>query len=343
MNRSTKNVLKSWLIIGFIIGVVVMGGCNIRSGVNKNASGQYFPVLTADGSGIMDCSGEWIVESLDIEEVLISDLMVNGLAPVINIGDDYYTYVNQEGEFPFDQQFEMTMPFSEGLAAVKVAGKWGFIDPTGKLVIKPQYLSVEIGRYNNGLANVAVEEHEMGFASSWIFINQDGEQVLGPYPRVGSFSDGYAAVWGLSEGEERVSGFINTEGDLVLELTQEDRLVPAGEYSEGLFPVKDAEKQIKEGVCSIGFMNKDKAWVIDPQYCEVGPFRNGLAPVSRSVDPLMKNSGYINTAGEVVIEEQYDFASPFLSGCALVRWDNHRASGLIDTQGEFIYQHDLEN
>ncbi len=31
------------------------------------------------------------------------------------------------------------LPFSEGLAAVQIAGRWGFVDHTGKLVIPAQF------------------------------------------------------------------------------------------------------------------------------------------------------------------------------------------------------------
>jgi hypothetical protein len=34
----------------------------------------------------------------------------------------------------------MTSHFSEGLAAVKVNGKWGIIDKKGKMVIPPQFI-----------------------------------------------------------------------------------------------------------------------------------------------------------------------------------------------------------
>lgn len=37
------------------------------------------------------------------------------------------------------QQFEVAKPFSEGLAAVRVEGLYGFIDSTGKIVIEPRF------------------------------------------------------------------------------------------------------------------------------------------------------------------------------------------------------------
>ena len=36
-------------------------------------------------------------------------------------------------------QFDAASPFSEGLAHVRIGGKWGYIDPAGKMVINPQF------------------------------------------------------------------------------------------------------------------------------------------------------------------------------------------------------------
>ena len=36
------------------------------------------------------------------------------------------------------ERFEVAQPFSEGLAAVRIDGQWGYIDATGKVVIPPR-------------------------------------------------------------------------------------------------------------------------------------------------------------------------------------------------------------
>lgn len=52
-------------------------------------------------------------------------------------------------------QFDQAADFSDGLAAVKQSGKWGYIDRTGRAVIPPRFLRVE--RFWNGLARVIEE------------------------------------------------------------------------------------------------------------------------------------------------------------------------------------------
>ena len=325
----------AWILL--ILPGLILPGCSSGSDLTANTPDLYFPVNSEDGYGIMNCSGQWLLEPVGRTDGIISGQMVNGLAPFINIGEGYETFINREGEFPYDN-YDHVMPFSEGLAAVQVDGKWGFIDTTGKYVIQPQFPGTLVGYFHDGLANVATEATTFGISRNWIFINKKGDQVLGPYSWADPFSDGYAAVSGY--GEDHLSGFIDTNGDFVLQFTQESGYSPAGNYGDELFPVHDLRKQFEEGVCAVGFMNKKAEWVIDPEYCIVGTFRDGLAPVSSTLDITLSEYGYINTSGRLVIEEQYQFVSEFSGGCARVAWNGFNSIGLIDTRGNFIYKYE---
>ncbi len=59
--------------------------------------------------------------------------------------------------------------FSEGLAAVKTGGKWGFIDKSGKLVIPATWGEAE--PFYEGLARV-----ETG--GKWGFVDKSGKLVI---------------------------------------------------------------------------------------------------------------------------------------------------------------------
>ncbi|MEP6961121.1 MAG: WG repeat-containing protein [Acidobacteriota bacterium] len=63
-----------------------------------------------------------------------------------------WSYIDKSGKRLFASDFEQAQDFSEGLAAVKVAGKWGFIDKRGIFLITPRYPSAE--GFSNGLAFV---------------------------------------------------------------------------------------------------------------------------------------------------------------------------------------------
>ena len=65
--------------------------------------------------------------------------------------------------------WEDAKDFSEGFAAVKKDGKWGFMKRSGEVYIEPQYEDAR--SFSNGAA--AVKQN-----GKWGFINTDGEVVI---------------------------------------------------------------------------------------------------------------------------------------------------------------------
>jgi hypothetical protein len=65
------------------------------------------------------------------------------------------------------------VPFSEGLAAVKTGDGWGFIGPTGRMVIDPQFDAVT--GFQDGLAFVIALGKEA-------YITKTGTFVIDPFP-----------------------------------------------------------------------------------------------------------------------------------------------------------------
>ena len=61
--------------------------------------------------------------------------------------------------------------FPEGLAAVSLNGRWGFIDLTGQFVIEPQFSFAE--NFANGVARVELD-------GQYGYINRQGEFIWGP-------------------------------------------------------------------------------------------------------------------------------------------------------------------
>ena len=335
--RITKN-LKAFFILCLLI--VATSACAASSSNVKDVT--YFTVRSAEGSGIMDCSGKWIVEPSETRNGYFSGPMVNGLAPFYDASQiaTPFSYINSDGEVAFDGNFRLAAPFSDGLAAVFVEDQWGFIDTTGEFVIDPSYSGTYIGSFSDGLVNVVDKYTVYHTPKTWVYVDTQGNKILGPYQNASSFTNGAAAVTLITD-EVYKTGYIDTEGEFLLEFSSEEKLAPTGSYSENLFAVRDTRMQIEEGKCSIGFMDKDKEWVIEPQFCWVGLFVDGLAPVSRAeANSAVGPYGYINTAGEMVIEELYNYPTNFSGGCALVRWNQFNSMGLIDTAGEMIYQYE---
>ena len=65
-------------------------------------------------------------------------------------------------------RFEDARDFSQGFAAVKLDGKWGFIDETGEYIVPPCYSDAR--EFSSGFAAVLDRK--------WGYINKQGEPVV---------------------------------------------------------------------------------------------------------------------------------------------------------------------
>lgn len=100
-----------------------------------------------------------------------------------------HVFIDTKGDvaLKFDFEYESRHPyFSEGLVAVKVGGKYGYADKTGKIAIAPQF--DEVYRFTEELAGARI-------GSRWGFIDKTGEWVIEPKPwHPFGFFEGLAAV-----------------------------------------------------------------------------------------------------------------------------------------------------
>src|SRR6218665_2970306 len=72
------------------------------------------------------------------------------------------------------------------LAPVKIEGKWGYINKTGKIVIKLQF--DEARGFREGLANIKLD-------SKWGYINKTGKIVINPrFDMAWHFEEGLAVI-----------------------------------------------------------------------------------------------------------------------------------------------------
>ncbi len=106
----------------------------------------------------------------------------------------------------------------------------------------------------------------------------------------------------------------------------EPRFKKAGEFSEGLAPVKVFSK--------FGYINKRGEFQIKPEFDEATTFSEGLAAVSQTNDELEEVYGFIDSTGKLVIPYQYENTSPFSEGLAAVKLDGKW--GYIDHTGKEI-------
>ena len=107
-----------------------------------------------------------------------------GLYPIIEA--QKYGFVDASGEVVVKPEFDKAWPFTEGVAVVQVGDKFGFIDAAGDYVIEPRYEWA--WSFSEGLACVKIED-DCGY------VDRSGKLVIPANFHWGwSFAEGLACV-----------------------------------------------------------------------------------------------------------------------------------------------------
>ncbi len=214
--------------------------------------------------------------------------------------------INTDGKYVVKPIFDDSMwQFSEGLLAVRKAGKWGFIDDKGHFLI-PLSLAYARNFHNDRAIVMAVGSRKYAYSDRHgNLINMD------QYDQISDFREGLAPV--CKKGKW---GYVNTHGELTIPC----KFDKCGLFQEGLAAVvltKSADHPHER----IGFIDKLGKQVIPFQFVDTrGGFAEGLAAVA-IVDKSRPNYylyGYIDHAGTWKIKPMFDDARPFSEGLAAV-------------------------
>ena len=109
-----------------------------------------------------------------------------------------FGYVDKAGQFVVSRVFDDAAPFSEGFAAVMVDGKWGYINKGGTVTIKPQFESA--AEFSEGLAAVSTGVNRVGY------VDTTGRMAIAAAYNVGRpFSHGLARVMKAAGGGRALS------------------------------------------------------------------------------------------------------------------------------------------
>lgn len=208
---------------------------------------------------------------------------------------------------------------------------YGLVDSLGQVIAPIKYK--EIGDFSEGKASVLIKK-------KYGFINEKGEIVI-PFKfkyEPSEFKNGYSIinkldkVWKLMFGEEKTFKiFIDSTGK-ELNGKKYDEL---NHFSEGLaFSGKSKLTSYEQN-----FIDKDGNIVIPlDKYYIVRSFSEGMAAVQfkskNTKDQSIQKWGFINNSGKEIIGLEYDIASSFLNGYAIVGKNGKR--GIIDKQNNVI-------
>ena len=218
-----------------------------------------------------------------------------------------YTY-NNEPKYIIAKRFNNKIMF-------------GYIDKTGKEIVKPQYYAV--GQYNEGISYVQEYKDSQLFYG---LIDSLGNKILeSEYDKISYLSEDLLAV--KSAGK---TGYINKRGKFIIYPKYDYGYV----FQEGLAKVIVDEK--------VGFINKNGDYVIYPKYdktdniTDITGFMGGFT--------IVKSNGkfiLINKADEIIKTLDYETITEFSRD--MYKVSKNKKYGLINASGNIVLEPKYSN
>lgn len=200
--------------------------------------------------------------------------------------------------------------FKDGLIAIRVGEKWGFLNSKGKVAIAAKY--DEVSEFSGGYATARS-------GTNWVVLNTSGEETKVDAPGitdVKEFSEGFAPY----KSADKKLGFIGTNGKIA---------IPAKFESVGYF--EDGMAWAKDG-SGLGYINPKGDWAIQPQFDAGKNFdaTSGLARIKTKAGTW----AYVNKTGEITNVNDTDVWGDFSEGLCDGKKGEKR--GFYDSKGKWV-------
>lgn len=229
----------------------------------------------------------------------------------IDNGATYPTRVNEGGRSSLSYYVDYSKlginKYYQDISDKITGGKWGYIDSTGYMIIRPVYL--EAGSFSNGVAIVGGENGKG-------MISKDTSLTSLIYNDVIRAKNSGDSLFYLKVNN-RQFGLANEQGTYI----KDCQFTFIDTIAEGLIRFQSESYY--------GFLDEQGNTVIEPIFRKAGNFSGGLALVQET-----NKIGYIDQNGGLVIPFQFKKAGDFHYGRAWVR--NQNGYSYIDEEGELI-------
>lgn len=285
-------------------------------------------VMTNDKRGYIDRNGKLVIsKKYDTAENFCEGYAHVGIR--IAVGIYLYGFINDQGAEVVPLIYSDAGDFHEGLAYVQDSkGKYGFVDAKGQVIVPMIY--DEVRDFSEGITAVRV-------GNRWGYIDAKGEVVLDfQFQCAGAKSGGLMFV-NATETPETTSNpdvihlfshfkCINPAGETVIP----DFYSDYGGFSHGLAVISDYNSY-KKGT-DLFLINQKGQSVLDVSgYSVYGMPNEGRINVYK---PGV-GRGYLDMDGKEVIPCQYEYATDFKEGLAIVENDKGERA-VIDREGNIL-------
>jgi hypothetical protein len=259
--------------------------------------------------GYLDLKGNEVVITKYDNAEDFNDLGIARVA-VSNSDTKYktlYGYINKRGEVVIPLKYETLSFFNNGIAYAKdpETNRYGYLDKTGKWMLNPVYLYTSNIFDESGGAWVKMTDDK------YHYINKAGKD-FGALDSAGkdtrTFKDGYSIT-------------SNTTYPYVL-IDQNGKNLKIIEDCDAIYSFSENIAGYKSKKSSLyGFIDINGNKIGEPDFTGFNGFSEGMARVSQNINGKSKH-GYINTRGEIIIPVEYESATSFNDGWAIVTKDS---------------------
>ncbi|MFM9050837.1 MAG: WG repeat-containing protein, partial [Bacteroidota bacterium] len=321
-----------------LVFVSIKKGEKYSSGVYLKSKGIFIPTKYET---ITNVNGNRFIVSMDKQYFIIdaSDKIISQKYQSLYQTEHGCFIFNSRGKFgALTSSLSLLIPAvnaslsgaKSGFIMATDAFKYGFIDLNGNTLIKASYNS--INQVSDDLIAVGVtEDYPVRFRlfslSAKGFVNND------TYENFGESSHGLIAV---ASGDKM--GFVNEKGELVIGMNYESTFYMEEDY--GAYG-EEGDYYEMEQYCynstqrSIGAMNEYPSYSEYPIYSDGARFSEGKTVLSYE-----SGTGYLDSAGAVVIPFSFSSGMPFMNGVATVSRIRNSISEplIIDASGKTVLQ-----
>jgi len=289
--------------------------------------------ILKDKCVLIDRAGKVLIEPLFDKCINFSE----GLAGVAIAGK--WGFVNEQYRLAIPLQFEEVGFFKDNVTKVKERGKWGIIDRTGKLLVPPGYDSIDI------FSPASPDLFKVSLNGKWGLIKVDGALVV----NIDLDDIGYPQLAGVLIMRNNKQGLIDITGKILIP--------PVYDRIEWL-----AEKQIAVVMVNglYGITNSNGQELITPQFdfitsrdfASLDVARAGMrSPKCTSKQCSVLKYGIITVEGNSLIKPTYDYISEFHDGVARINIGGDCSGsscfegkwGVIDTGGKFLIKPEMDS